>query len=78
MRRRAVPLAVDVASASVACAGIALAALRFFGRPESEPEGILAAIAFGAPFVSDDFAESWRKLDREFSEIRSVALTPVG
>jgi hypothetical protein len=39
---------------------------------------MVATSLFGEVFVSDDFAETWRKLDREFSEIRSVALMPVG
>jgi photosystem II stability/assembly factor-like uncharacterized protein len=39
---------------------------------------MVATSLFGQVFVSDDFAASWRKLDREFSEIRSIALTPVG
>ena len=39
---------------------------------------MVATSLFGQVFVSDDFAQSWRKLDREFGEIRSVALTPAG
>jgi photosystem II stability/assembly factor-like uncharacterized protein len=39
---------------------------------------IVATSLFGQVFVSDDYAESWRKLDREFSEIRAISLTPAG
>lgn len=42
------------------------------------PGTIVATSLFGQVFVSNDFAESWRKLDREFGEIRCVALTPAG
>jgi hypothetical protein len=39
---------------------------------------IVATSLFGQVFVSDDDAESWRKLDREFGEIRAISLTPAG
>ncbi|MCU1501808.1 MAG: hypothetical protein JWM12_1162 [Ilumatobacteraceae bacterium] len=40
------------------------------------PGTMVATSLFGQVFVSDDSAESWRKLDREFSEIRAIALMP--
>ena len=40
------------------------------------PGTIVATSLFGQVFVSDDHADTWRKLDREFGEIRALALTP--
>lgn len=40
------------------------------------PGTIVATSVFGQIYVSDDYAETWRKLDREFGEIRAVSLTP--
>ncbi len=40
------------------------------------PGTMVATSVFGQMYVSDDFARSWRKLDREFNEIRAVTLTP--
>lgn len=40
------------------------------------PGTIVATSLFGQVYVSDDHAATWRKLDREFGEIRSVALAP--
>ncbi len=37
---------------------------------------IVATSLFGQVYVSDDDAASWRKLDREFGEIRAISLTP--
>ena len=31
---------------------------------------------FGQVYVSEDHAETWRKLDRELGEIRAVCLSP--
>jgi Sortilin, neurotensin receptor 3, len=42
------------------------------------PGTIVATSLFGQVYVSDDHAESWRKLDRELGEIRAVALLPAG
>lgn len=43
---------------------------------EDVPGVVVATSVFGQVFVSDDHAETWRKLDREFGEIRAVCLTP--
>ena len=40
------------------------------------PGTIIASSLFGQVYVSDDHAATWRKLDREFGEIRGLALTP--
>jgi photosystem II stability/assembly factor-like uncharacterized protein len=40
------------------------------------PGTMVASSLFGQVYVSDDFAATWRKLDREFSEIRAISLTP--
>lgn len=40
------------------------------------PETIVASSVFGQVYVSDDLARSWRKVDREFGEIRALSLTP--
>jgi photosystem II stability/assembly factor-like uncharacterized protein len=39
---------------------------------------IVATSLFGQVYVSDDRASTWRKLDREFGEIRSVVVMPAG
>jgi hypothetical protein len=39
---------------------------------------IVATSLFGQVYVSDDHAETWRKLDREFGEVRAVVVTPAG
>ncbi len=40
--------------------------------------GVVAAVSlYGYVYLSEDSGESWRKLDREFGEIRAVAVTPV-
>lgn len=36
----------------------------------------LASSVFGQIYVTEDHAETWRKLDREFGEIRALSLTP--
>lgn len=41
------------------------------------PGTMVATSVFGQIYVSDDYAVNWRKLDREFNEIRAVSLTPV-
>ena len=40
------------------------------------PGTIVATSLFGHVFVSDDHAATWRKLDREFGEVRAVAVVP--
>jgi photosystem II stability/assembly factor-like uncharacterized protein len=40
------------------------------------PGTIVATSLFGHVFVSDDHAETWRKLDREFGEVRAVTVVP--
>ena len=40
------------------------------------PGTIVATSVFGQVYVSDDYAETWEKLDREFGEIRAVSLSP--
>lgn len=40
------------------------------------PGTIVASSLFGQLFVSEDGAETWRKLDRELGEIRALVLTP--
>jgi photosystem II stability/assembly factor-like uncharacterized protein len=43
---------------------------------EDLPGVVVATSVFGQVFVSEDHAASWRKLDREFGEIRAVCITP--
>jgi photosystem II stability/assembly factor-like uncharacterized protein len=43
---------------------------------EELPGVVVATSVFGQVFVSDDHADTWRKLDREFGEIRAVCVTP--
>ena len=40
------------------------------------PGIVVATSLFGQVFVSNDYGDSWRKLDREFGEIRAVAIAP--
>lgn len=40
------------------------------------PGVAVATSVFGQVYVTDDHAESWRKLDRDFGEIRALSLTP--
>jgi photosystem II stability/assembly factor-like uncharacterized protein len=42
---------------------------------EDLPGVVVATSVFGQVYVSDDHAETWRKLDREFGEIRAVTVT---
>ena len=42
------------------------------------PGTMVATSLFGQVYVTDDHAETWRKLDREFGEIRAVSLAPAG
>lgn len=42
-----------------------------------ELDGVaVASSMFGQVYVTDDHAETWRKLDREFGEIRALSLSP--
>ncbi len=43
---------------------------------EDLPGVVVASSVFGQVFVSEDHADTWRKLDREFGEIRAVCITP--
>jgi len=40
------------------------------------PGVVVATAVFGQIYVSEDHAESWRTLDRQFGEIRAVCITP--
>jgi photosystem II stability/assembly factor-like uncharacterized protein len=42
------------------------------------PGTMVATSVFGQIYVTDDYAQTWRKLDRELGEIRAVTLTPAG
>ena len=46
------------------------------GTHEERPNVIIAASLLGYVYVSEDGGDSWQKLQREFGEIRSVALLP--
>ena len=47
----------------------------WFATHPAIPDVIVAASLYGYLYVSEDGGESWRKLHKEFGEIRSVALT---
>ncbi len=48
----------------------------WLGVNEDLPGVVVATSVFGQIFVSEDHAHTWRKLDREFGEIRAVCLSP--
>ena len=48
----------------------------WFGTHKAVPDTMVAASLYGYVYVTDDGGVSWRKLPKEFGEIRSVALTP--
>jgi len=48
----------------------------WFATNPSVPDTIVAASLYGYVYVSDDAGQSWKKLRKEFGEIRSLALTP--
>ena len=48
----------------------------WFATHATLPEVIVAASLYGYVYVSEDGGESWSKRQREFGEIRSLALTP--
>lgn len=43
---------------------------------EELPGTAIATSVFGQVYKTDDYAETWQKLDREFGEIRAISLTP--
>ena len=48
----------------------------WMGTHKERPNVIVAASLLGYVYVSEDGGDSWRKLQREFGEVRSVALLP--
>ena len=48
----------------------------WFATHPSVPHAMVAASVYGYVYTSDDGGETWRKLKKEFGEIRSLALTP--
>ncbi len=42
----------------------------------NKQEGHLAFTLFGEVYSSEDAGESWRKIEREFGEIRAIAWLP--
>jgi len=48
----------------------------WLGTHANVPDTIVASSIFGYVYLSEDGGESWTKLDREFGEVRSVAVTP--
>lgn len=47
-----------------------------FGVNRADPNLVLCNSHYGEVFCSEDAGDSWRKLEREFGEIRPVAWTP--
>ena len=45
-----------------------------FGK--ERPNVIVAASFYGYVYLSEDGGDSWQKLQKEFGEVRSVALLP--
>ena len=43
---------------------------------KERPNVIVAASIFGYVYLSEDGGDSWQKLQKEFGEVRSVALLP--
>jgi photosystem II stability/assembly factor-like uncharacterized protein len=48
----------------------------WLGVHDALPGVVVATSVFGQIYVSEDHAHTWRKLDREFGEIRAVCLSP--
>ena len=48
----------------------------WLGTHAERAEVIVAASLYGYVYVSEDAGDSWRKLEKEFGEVRSVAVTP--
>ena len=46
------------------------------GTHKERPNVIVAASLLGYVYVSEDGGDSWQKLQKEFGEVRSVALLP--
>ena len=46
------------------------------GTHPARPDVVVAASLYGYVYVTEDAGDSWRKLDKEFGEVRSVAVTP--
>jgi photosystem II stability/assembly factor-like uncharacterized protein len=47
-----------------------------FATHPADPEVIVACSHYGELFASHDAGDNWRKLPREFTEIRALAWTP--
>jgi photosystem II stability/assembly factor-like uncharacterized protein len=47
-----------------------------FAMNSADPDRMLTCSHYGQVFVSDDAGDSWRKVKREFSEIRALAWVP--
>ena len=48
----------------------------WFGTHKHRPDVIAAASLYGYVYVSEDGGESWTKLQKEFGEVRTIAVTP--
>jgi photosystem II stability/assembly factor-like uncharacterized protein len=48
----------------------------WMGTHAERPDTIVAASLYGYLYASDDGGDSWRKLSKEFGEVRTVAVTP--
>ena len=48
----------------------------WLGNNAEIPDVVVAATLFGYVYVSTDAGDSWTKLQKEFGEIRSIAVTP--
>ena len=48
----------------------------YFAVNPADPELVLCHSNYGQIYASDDGGDTWRKLPREFSEIRAIAWTP--
>ncbi len=46
------------------------------GTHPQRADVVVAASLYGYVYVTEDAGDSWRKLDKEFGEVRSVAVTP--
>jgi hypothetical protein len=49
----------------------------WFATHPERPNVIAAASLYGYVYVSTDGGESWKKLKKEFGEIRTLAVTPI-
>jgi photosystem II stability/assembly factor-like uncharacterized protein len=47
-----------------------------FGTHASDPERVITCAHYGEAYLSEDFGLTWRKLAREFTEVRTVAWMP--